>query len=89
MLNELLAGAQRWVGEEELAEGLIREARGSFGRSLWYRPWQPRILTLWSLCWLPGWAYRSLRELRQRIRQQPVSQKDVAPVPDLTGTGKK
>lgn len=89
MRNAVLAEAHCWVGEEQLAASLIPEARRSFGRSLWYQFWQPRLLALWGLSWLPGWAFQSLRDLQRRVRGSFTSEPALCPPPDRTALEKE
>jgi glycosyltransferase involved in cell wall biosynthesis len=53
LIRRILANAHAWVGGEFAREGDYRSARRHLGRSLTYRPWQPRVLAELALCCLP------------------------------------
>ena len=73
MLDEVMAEAHAWVGEQRLELGERDEARRHLGTSLRFRPWQPRVAALLGAAVLPkGAADRiraSYRALKSRLRR--------------------
>ncbi len=62
MIDDMLAGAHRWLGEELIAAGKNLKAFRHFMASIYRRPFQPRTLGLAALALLP-------HSLRERSRQ--------------------
>jgi glycosyltransferase involved in cell wall biosynthesis len=72
MLDEVMAEAHAWIGEQRLEIGDSDQARHHLGASLKFRPWQPRIAALYGAAILPRQVAdpirASYRALRQRLR---------------------
>lgn len=56
MIDEVLAEAHGWIGEDALRLGLHAEARTHLYQSLRHKPWQPRVALLGTAALLPGSA---------------------------------
>jgi len=72
MLDEVMAEAHAWIGEQRLEIGDSDQARHHLGTSLKFRPWQPRIAALLGAAILPRQfadpLRASYRALKQRLR---------------------
>jgi glycosyltransferase involved in cell wall biosynthesis len=72
MLDEVMAEAHAWIGEQRLEIGDSDQARHHLGTSLKLRPWQPRIAALYGAAILPKQVADPIRAryraLRQRLR---------------------
>jgi glycosyltransferase involved in cell wall biosynthesis len=72
VLDEVLADAHAWIGEERFELGDSGQARYHLGTSLKFRPWQPRIAALYGAAILPKQVSEPLRArfraLKQRLR---------------------
>jgi glycosyltransferase involved in cell wall biosynthesis len=72
VLDEVMADAHAWIGEERLEIGDSDLARRHLGSSLRFRPWQPRVAALLGAAILPkqvsGPIRASYRALKSRIR---------------------
>jgi len=72
MLDEVMAEAHAWIGEQRLEIGDSDQARHHLSTSLKLRPWQPRIAALYGAAMLPKQVAvpirASYRALRQRLR---------------------
>jgi hypothetical protein len=72
MLDDVMAEAHAWIGEQRLEIGDAGQARHHLGTSLKLRPWQPRIAALLGAAILPRQVTdplrASYRALKQRLR---------------------
>ncbi len=72
-LDEVMAEAHAWVGEQRLELGERDEARRHLGTSLRFRPWQPRVAALLGAAVLPKSAAdrirASYRAVKSRLRR--------------------
>ena len=72
VLDEVMADAHAWIGEERFALGDHGQARYHLGTSLRFRPWQPRVAALLGAAILPKQVADplrvSFRALKQRLR---------------------
>jgi hypothetical protein len=61
MLDEVMAEAHAWIGEQRLALGDRDQAVHHLGTSLRFRPWQPRVAGLLGAAVLPAQVSNRLR----------------------------
>jgi glycosyltransferase involved in cell wall biosynthesis len=71
VIDEVVADAHRWLGEELVARGELQEGRQHLLRSLRINPRQPRVARIYGGAFLPAWLRERLvgaqRELTQRL----------------------
>jgi glycosyltransferase involved in cell wall biosynthesis len=70
MLDEVMAEAHAWIGEQRLEIGDSGQARHHLGTSLKLRPWQPRIAALLGAAILPRQVAHPLRASYRAIKQR-------------------
>jgi GT2 family glycosyltransferase len=72
MLDEVMAEAHAWIGEQRLELGELDRARRHLGTSLRFRPWQPRVAALLGAALLPkpvsDRIRASYRAVKSRLR---------------------
>jgi glycosyltransferase involved in cell wall biosynthesis len=80
MLDEVMAEAHAWIGEERLEIGDLDQARRHLGTSLRFRPWQPRVAALLGAAVLPRTVSSHLRDgyraLKSRLGMQRPEGRD-------------
>jgi GT2 family glycosyltransferase len=69
-ISEILADTHRWLGENLLNAGEVREGREHLLRSLRIRPGQPRVAGLYATALLPGRAGERLRGVYRGLKQR-------------------
>ncbi|MBI3864414.1 MAG: glycosyltransferase family 2 protein [Planctomycetia bacterium] len=62
-----LAECCAWLASEKYVAGDYWGGRADHLRSLWLRPWQPRLWGHFAYHFLPGWIRRGVRNLRRRL----------------------
>ena len=70
MLDEVIAEAHAWIGEQRLEIGEPGPARHHLGTSLKLRPWQPRVAALLGAALLPRQLAAPLRASYRAIKQR-------------------
>jgi glycosyltransferase involved in cell wall biosynthesis len=70
MIDLVLAEAHGWIGEASLNLGDVVAAREHLAKSIWHRPWQPRLAGLLVASLLPPGARRRYRAVKQSLRRR-------------------
>jgi GT2 family glycosyltransferase len=70
IISEILADTHRWLGENLLGAGAVREGREHLRRSLRIKPVQPRVAALYATALLPRAAGQRLREVYRELKQR-------------------
>lgn len=70
VLDEVMADAHAWIGEERFQLGHNGQARYHLGASLKFRPWQPRVAALLGASILPRQVADPLRARYRALKQR-------------------
>lgn len=70
MLDEVMAEAHAWIGEQRLEIGDRDQARHHLGTSLRFRPWQPRVAALLGAAVLPKQVTQRLRTSYRALKSR-------------------
>jgi hypothetical protein len=70
MLDEVMAEAHAWIGEQRLEIGDRDQAWHHLGTSLRFRPWQPRVAALLGAAFLPKKVSDRLRNSYRALKSR-------------------